>query len=202
MEKISKNKIEILNLFRKDIFLKLTIREISISLKKPYPRIFETTKNLEKQKIIEIKKIGNSNLCSLSFSKESLSILSFLDEQEAIASKIPNIDKILEFKEFKDDIIIIAGSYAKGKQTGKSDIDIVIITKKDSFKKQKLLENLTLTLVPEFHPISFSYKDFIDMLLSKEQNFGKEVFNNHMIFRNAGRYYLLLKEAVENGFRS
>jgi len=199
--KPKKSQIEILNLFRKNIFLSNTIREISLNLKKPYPKVYEAIKELENQNILKLKKIGNSNICELSFSQESTSFLSFLDQQESLSKKIPNIRRILEFKEFLDDIILITGSYAKNKQTEKSDIDILIITKAGVFKKQKLLENLTLTFKPVIHPIVVTYKNFIDMLLSKEENLGKEAFKNHLIFRNSERYYLLIKEAIEHGFR-
>lgn len=200
MERLSKNQIIVLNLFRKNIFISKTIREISKILKKTYPRVYESLKRLEKEGVIEIKKVGNSNLCELKLTYKSIPILSFLANQEAISRKIPLINKILEFKDFLDDIIIISGSYAKNIQREKSDLDLVIITTEDAFKKQKLLENLTLTFIPKVHPICFSNKDFIQMLLSKEENFGKEVFKNHLIFRNAERYYTLLKEAIENGF--
>lgn len=199
--KLKKNQIGVLNLFRNSIFLSKTIRKISIILKKSYPKIHETIKELEKQNILKLKKIGNSNICELSLSQESISFLSFLDQQESLSKKIPNINNILEFKEFLDDIILITGSYSKNKQTEKSDIDVIFITKTDAFKKQKLLENLTLTFKPIIHPIIITYKDFIDMLLSKEENLGKEAFKNHLIFRNSERYYLLIKEAIENGFR-
>ena len=199
--KPKKSQIEILNLFRKNIFLSKTIREISLILKKPYSKVHETIKDLENQNILKLKKIGNSNICELSFSQESISFLSFLDQQESLSKKIPNIRRILEFKEFLDDIILITGSYAKNKQTEKSDIDILIITKAGVFKKQKLLENLTLIFKPVIHPIVVTYKNFIDMLLSKEENLGKEAFKNHLIFRNSERYYLLIKEAIEHGFR-
>jgi len=199
--KPKKSQIEILNLFRKNIFLSKTIREISLILKKPYPKVHETIKELENQNILKLKKIGNSNICELFLSQESTSFLSFLDQQESLSKKIPNIRRILEFKEFLDDIILITGSYAKNKQTEKSDTDILIITKADVFKKQKLLENLTLIFKPVIHPIVVTYKNFIDMLLSKEENLGKEAFKNHLIFRNNERYYLLIKEAIEHGFR-
>ncbi len=199
--KPKKNQIEILNLFRNNIFLSKTIRELSIILKKSYPKIYEAIKELEKQNILKLKKIGNSNICELTLSQESISFLCFLDQQEFLSRKIPNITKILEFKEFLDDIILITGSYAKNKQTEKSDIDMIIIAKTDAFKKQKLLENLTLTFKPVIHPIVITYKDFIYMLLSKEENLGKEAFKSHLILRNCERYYSLIKEAVENGFR-
>ncbi|MFA6073598.1 MAG: nucleotidyltransferase domain-containing protein [Candidatus Woesearchaeota archaeon] len=201
MEKFSKNEIEILDLFRKDIFLKKTIREMSILLKKSYPKVYDAAKKLERRKAITLEKVGGSSLCNMLLSKESISLLSFLDEQEAISKNIPGIEKILEFKEFYDDIIIVAGSYAKGKHTSKSDIDIVVIAKEKITQKQKLLENLTLTFHPEVHPLVFSYENFKEMLLDKNETFAKQVFKNKIIFRNTERYYLLIDEAIENGFR-
>lgn len=199
---LKKNQIEILNLFRKNIFLKLSILQIKKKLKKKsYQRIYDAVKELEKNRTLNSEKIGNTNLISLMLTPNSISQLSFLDEQEAFSKKIPHIKKILGFKEFLDDIIIITGSYAKGKTTEKSDIDLVIMTKEKAFKKQKLLENLTSLFKPEIHPIVITYKDFIEMLLSEEENYGKEIFKNRLILRNLTRYYQLIKEAIKNGYR-
>lgn len=199
---LKKSQIRILDLFRKDIFLSKTIREISMLLKKDYPTVHRAVNELEKNGVLSIRKAGNARVCELSLSTETITILSFLDEQEALSKKIPNIDKILGFKEFIEDIILVTGSYAKGKETKQSDIDLVIITKNNVFKKQKLLENLTALLLPKIHPIVISQKDFITMLLEKKASFGKEIFKNRLIFRNTSRYYWLLKEAIEHGFRS
>ena len=198
---ISKNQIELLNLFRKNIFLSETIRKISIILKKDYPATYNTLMELEKKDIVKIKKVGNSKICEIKFTPEAISILSFLDEQEFLSKNIPNIKKILDFKEFLDDVLLVTGSYAKGKQTKNSDIDLVVISKDSVIKKQKLLENLTTLLIPKIHPVVVSYKDFIGMLLDKEENYGKEIFKNKLLFRNSERYYELIKEAIENGFR-
>ena len=40
-----------------------------------------------------------------------------------------------------------------------------------------------------------------EVLLDKEENYGKEIFKNKLLFRNSERYYELIKEAIENGFR-
>ncbi len=198
---LKKSQKEILEIFRKDIFAKKTIREISLEIKKDYPGVYNSVKELSKDNIIDIKKIGKSSLCELNLNPKTISILSFLDEQEAFSKNIPNIDKILEFNEFLDEIIIVTGSYASEKQTKKSDIDLVIITKEKAFEKQKLLENLTSLMIPEIHAVIMTQKDIKDMLHDKKPNFGKEIFKNRLLFRNASRYYQLIKEAVENGFR-
>ena len=198
---IKKIQVEIMNIFRRNIFLSKTIREISIIAKKDYPNIFNAVKELSERNIIKIRKVGKSNLCEISLSKASISFLSYLDEQEALSIKIPLLYKILEFKEFLDDIILVTGSYAKKKETKESDIDLVFITKNNAFNKQKLLNNLTSLFLPKYHVIVITYKDFIDMLLNNELNFGNEIFNNKLLFRGAERYYELLKEAKEHGFR-
>lgn len=200
---INKNQYRILNLFKKDIFLEASIREIvKILKKKSYQRIYEAVKELEENSVLKIKRVGHSNLVSIDLNFKSISLLSFLDEQEALSKDIPNMNKILDLKEFLDDIILVTGSYAKGRQNKISDIDLVVITKDDIIKKQKLIENLTDLFIPKFHPIVISYKDFVNMLLTKEENYGKELFKNRLLFRNSKRYYELLKEAIENGFRS
>ena len=150
---IKKSHITILDLFRKDIFLANTMRGLSLIAKKDYPTVYNTIKDLSDKKIIKIKNVGNSKVCELNFSQETISLLSFLDEQEALSKRIQNIDKILDFKEFFEDILLITGSYAKGKETSKSDIDLVVITKEDAFKKQKLIENLTSLILPKIHPV-------------------------------------------------
>lgn len=197
---LKKSHLEILNLFRKDIFLSKTIRELSFMVKKDYPTVYRAAKELGKKKIINIRGVGKANICEMSFSQEAISVFSFLEEQEALSRKIPNIGKILEFKEFLDDIIIIAGSYAKRKETKKSDMDIAVITKDKAFNKQKLFENLTDLILPRIHPVVITQEDFIKMLLDEKPNLGKEIFRNHLVFRSASRYYELLKEAVKNGF--
>ena len=198
---IKKSQLQITDLFRKNIFLKKTIREISMLLKKDYPNTYNAIMELNKEELIKIEKIGKSKLCSINLNKKTISLLSFLDEQASFEADIPNMDKIFEFKEFNEDIILITGSYASGKQEKTSDIDLAFIVKEKAFEKQKLLENITSLMIPKIHVLVFSYKDFIDMLLDKNPNLGKEIFNKRLIFKNTARYYDLIKEAIEHGFR-
>jgi len=198
----SKNQEQILGLFRKNLFLKATILEIMRKLrKKSYQRVYEAIKELEKMNMIQTTRYGNSLLCELKLSPETASALAFIEEQEALSKKIPNIRQILEFNDFLEDIMLITGSYAKGTATAKSDVDLVIITKGNAFHKQKLIENLTALFKPKTHAIVVSHKDYVDMLLEKGQNYGKETLKNRLMLRNSSQYFELIKEAAENGFR-
>ena len=40
------------------------------------------------------------------------------------------------------------------------------------------------------------------MLLDKKPSLGKEIFNKRLIFKNTTKYYNLINEAIEHGFRS
>jgi len=198
---IKKSQLNIMNLFKKNLFLKKTIREISILLKKDYPNTYNAIIELEKEGFLKIEKIGKSKVCSIELNQKTISLFSFLDEQESFEANIPNMNKILDFKEFNDDLILVTGSYVLGKQTKTSDIDLVLIVKEKAFEKQKLLENIVSLMIPKFHALVFSYKDFIDMLLDKKPNLGKEILNKRLIFKNTVKYYNLIKEAIEHGFR-
>ena len=199
---LKKSNLAVVEMFRKDVFLSRTIRGISGMLKKPYPKVYGAVKELEAGNILSVRRVGGSKVCELSFSEEAISMLAFLDEQEGFSRKIPNIEKILGLKEIFDDIILVMGSYAKNKQTKASDIDLAVLTKNEAIKKQRLLENFTSLFLPRLHVVALTYDDFVKMLLDKEENYGKELFKAHLLFRNAGRYYHLVREAREHGFRA
>src|SRR3989344_1163335 len=199
---INKNELKILKLFRKELFLKASILEIMKKINsRAYQRVHEAVKWLVKKKILISEKIGNTNLISLSFSRESILLLSFLDEKEG--NKIPNCSKIFDIREISDCLILVAGSYASGKFNKKSDMDLVVIVpdKENLVAVQKLVENKTMLFVPSVHLYVFRKKDFIEMLNSKEENYGKEIVKNRIMLKNAHIFYELVKEAIENGYK-
>ena len=201
MERMNKNELKILNLFRKNVFLKLSINRVMKEIgSKSYQRVYEAVNNLVKKEILNSENIGNTKLISLKMSRNSFLNLAFLDEQEN--NKIPNSQKILEIRELAEYLIIVTGSYARGMHNKKSDLDLVIIVP-DSINVvhvQKLAENLMMLFVPEIHLYVFTKKDFIEMLTDKKENYGKEIVKNHILLKNAQRYYEILNEAIENGF--
>ena len=200
---LSKAELEIISLFRRNIFLKASIRELYKKLgSKSYQRAYEAVKKLQKEEFLNIDKRGHSNFTSLVINEKSISLLSFLEEQEAFRKKIPHTGKLLAIKETSQFLIIITGSYARGKATKKSDIDLVIVIpdKENPVHLQKLVENLALLWHPPVHLYIFKKKDFLEMLLSKGENYGKEIFKNHIVLKNSRIYYEILKEAIEHGF--
>jgi len=73
--------------------------------------------------------------------------------------------------------------------------------KKDSKKIFAVLKNKGELMIPPAHVYVFTKMEFLQMFLSKEENYGKLIFKNRIIMFGAENYYLILKEAIENGFR-
>ena len=168
---------------------------------KSYQRVYEAVNDLVKKNILALEKIGNTNLISLNLSRESILLLSFLDEKEG--NKAPNYSKILDIKEISDYLILITGSYASGSFNKKSDMDLVIIVpdKEDVVFIQKLVDNKTMLFVPPIHLYIFRKKDFVEMLTDKKENYGKEIVKNKIILKNGQMFYELVKEAIDNEYK-
>src|SRR3990172_7947790 len=96
---LKKSNINVLNLFRRNPFLSKTIRGISLDLGKPYHEVHASVKELEAAGMLKIKSVGRSSLCEINLSQEGMTILAFLDEQEALSKKVPNMDKVMGFRE-------------------------------------------------------------------------------------------------------
>ena len=98
---------------------------------------------------------------------------------------------------------MVAGSYAAGKATKKSDLDVVVLVEDGTETKKILaiLKNKGELMIPEVHPYVFTKTEFLKMLLNDEENYGKFVFKNRVILFGAENYYLIIREAIKNGFR-
>ena len=166
-----------------------------------YQRVYEAIQELIKRRVLCSEKVGHTSLIRLNFSRETFVVFAFLDEQEGY--KIPNYSKTIDIKETSDYILLVTGSYARGNANKKSDLDLVVIIpdKENVVTIQKLVENITMLFVPEVHLYVFTKKDFIEMLKDKNNNYGKEIVKNRIVLKNAVKYYELLKEAIENGYK-
>ena len=203
---LTKEEMKIVELFRNNLFGRYTIREIMKSIsKKSYSWVFKAVQKLKNLEIIKIDTKGYSSICSLNIGNMlTLSYLSLL-EQKKISEKLPlrNIGILVDSVPVKYFTFIITGSYAEGKETKKSDLDVVIIVenKEDAKKVFAVLKNKGELMMPKAHIYAFSKEEFLKMLLDKEENYGKQISRNNIIIFGAENYYLIIKEAIENGFK-
>ncbi len=203
---ISDKKIKLLEVWRNNLFSEFSISEImKISKKRTKTWVFNALKMLVKYDIINSKRKGNLDIYNLNIKNPiSISILNYLEAQNNISFPaleiISNIINTLPVKEYS---LIVFGSYAENKQIKNSDLDIcLLISDKGTEKKIKPYFNeikLNYPIKIDEHYIVFN--EFIQMLLRKEENLGKQIFKKHRLFYNSDIYYQLIKEAYKNGFR-
>lgn len=203
---LTRRETAIIGLFRRRLFETFTIREISKMLgRASYSWTFNAVKTLSGLGILNVGVKGHSNIVGVNLdSTLAIRYLSLLDGLEAEERKIPNIGKIFKMMETTTAhfTMMVTGSYAAGKQTGQSDLDIVVIVDDDADSRSVLntLKNRGGLLVPEVHPYVFTRGEFLEMLLAKEENYGKLSFRNRLIFFGAESYYLMVEEAKKHGF--
>ena len=179
---------------------KLTIRGIAKKLYKSYTLVYNNIDALEKKKIIKKQSIPPGQVITLN---EFAPIHIFVDieirRKRELMQKYPWIqimlEDILSFTKNPFFILLIFGSYAKGIQTIKSDLDLLIIVQdKKDIKEIEDAFHKTYTKVKKA-PNFIDVNDFKEMLYNiNVLNIGNEAKKTHIIIYGVEEYYGLLKK--------
>jgi len=196
----------ILEVFIEKPWKYLTFNQVKkLSKNKSDNYVHKTLKQFVKEGTLKQQRVGNSVIYSINNSNFALSTIGFISEYKANkAAHLPhkNMQKIIDKIKTSFYALIITGSYAKRQQKTTSDIDIVIICD-DTQKPNAILSQIKLEselMAPEVHPYVFTQSQFYEMLISKDENYGKETARNNLIITGGKQYYKILMEAIENGF--
>ena len=188
------NKQKIINYLGKNLKKRFTMHELSKLVKVPYASFYRAVQDMAD--ILDILPVGKSKTVSLKISNSVIKahlIVSSDEEKKEFLQKQPIIKKITGELNTKD-IVVLFGSYAKGKESEKSDIDLLIINydgkKSISFSKYELLFN------KKINPIFVTAKEFKKMLLDKEENVGKQVLKDHIILNNPEWFWKLVLNGI------
>ncbi|MEK6864511.1 MAG: nucleotidyltransferase domain-containing protein [Nanoarchaeota archaeon] len=202
-----KHESEIIGAFLLAPWKKLTFNEVKKaygSESKSY--VYDTLKRLVNNGILNEEKAGNVLLYSLNLGSLKAQVYAGMAaEHKAWSSKhIPynNLEKLKNKIHTPFYILLITGSYAKGKQRADSDMDVVIICD-DKEEPQTFYAELRLFCemsIPEIHLYTFKKSELLAMLLNNEANYGKEIAKNCLILAGGREYYATIKEAIHNGF--
>ncbi|HLC57668.1 MAG TPA: nucleotidyltransferase domain-containing protein [Candidatus Nanoarchaeia archaeon] len=201
-----KKEILILKPFVKEPWKEFTLTEIKARTKnKSHHYVFWALKKFAKLNIITEKKKGNTNIYAINTDNQDLHYLiiteAIIKEQRA---DIPyrNIKQITGKIKNPFYALIIGGSYAEGKQSPSSDLDVAFIIPDSKDKKpyQIALKEGEL-MIPEIHGYTFTRKELHQMLVNNEFNYGKELARKHILYYGAEAYYKILFEAMKNGFK-
>jgi len=204
---VIKEQYEIDKAFLKEPWKALTYSEVQkISKKKSKSYIYKELRRLIDNKMITAERIGKKTIIySPILNKASAQqYWGFLNENNSwILDKFPfqvieNLRKEIPTPLFT---LIVTGSYAKKTHTKSSDLDVVVIADYNTQEVYAKLKYEAETSLPKVHLYVFTSKEFLDMLLSKKENYGKEIARNNLVFFGGASYYSILQEAIENGFR-
>ena len=187
-----KNILKILKHFMENKGKEFTIKQVSEKLKINYRIAYQEIKNLEQKKLIEIKKIGNSNACSFNYVFNELSMQAeAIRKEDLLKNKNLKViyKRIMELKHPLY-ILLVFGSYSGKTQTKNSDIDLCLISDSKTIKKgiSSILEQIPL----DIHLVCFTPNEFISMLSIRKPNVGHEILKNNVILKGAEEFYGLV----------
>ena len=164
---------------------------------------YNSLKSFVKEGILTKDKRGGVTIYKIADSPKAISFLSIAAEYKAWNRNgipIDNIIEIIKKARINFLTLLITGSYVKGKQTAKSDLDVVLIVPNDVKKVTARLKQFCELSIPEIHLYVFTDDEFKQMLLDEKHNYGKEIVKNNLIFFGAEAYYKIMFEAMKNGF--
>ena len=170
-----------------------TIREISKKIKSDYKITHTATQRLLEKDILTSKRIGKSSLCELNNSYYGVEI--YESENKRKDNLLKNKDLKQLFNEIMSKvkssffIFLIFGSYAKGKSTKSSDIDILFVSNESGFEEK--ISGILSLLPIKTHALVFTEEEFIRMKDSKKSNVVKEAIENNVILYAIENYYRL-----------
>jgi predicted nucleotidyltransferase len=128
--KLTKLQQEILRLLFIKVGVILNARQIARSLDVSQPAVSKALPLLEKEEIIRIKKDKETKRISIELNRDNHRIMQFKRAENLKFLYETGFVDFIE-KEFAGATIILFGSYSRGEDTIKSDIDIAVIGRKN-----------------------------------------------------------------------
>ena len=173
----------------------LSIRKISLIRKINYKSAYNSIRFLEKEGIVKLKRAGNTLICSFNNNFNDLVFKAeYLRRKDLFKKKdflviYGSLSRLkLQF------ILLLFGSHVKGTTTKHSDIDFLLISDEENFKK---VEDKVSIFPQKIHLTPVSYESFIHMARSKEFTVVSEAIKKNIILFGVEDYYRLLKNAEQ-----
>ena len=180
-----------------------SMHKISLDTKLSYVTVHKLIPSLTKRRLVKQEKKGKANLVSVDFENAKLEELSsaILSEKAGLLRNYPQIailtKEIEEALAGKLYILLLFGSYAKGKPKKESDIDFLFIIPHREYiedYKEKINKALKLSALKKHFSI-VSTDDFMDML-NQKYTVGREAFQEGIVLFGAEPYYAMVKSYV------
>lgn len=197
--------LQILGLFENTPARALTIHNVSKLLKRTYPFVYKKVNTLIKENILNRKIVGRTHEVWPNLKNEQTILYFALNSQSRKTSFLKRnliqdalqelTSKIRSHGSIKS--IILFGSHTKGKETKKSDVDILVITSaKSSDIDQFVLSaanTVSMTFGCQINTVIVDDGMFQEMLINPEElNVGKEVLKAHVILYGFEHFWTIL----------
>ena len=187
---LTKQQLNILSVFKKDLFASLTFKQIKEESKQKSNNIVQIAiKKFKEQNLVNTQVTGDVTTYSLNLRNNLMvSYLNLINDLELQKRKFPK-EILLEIQKKISKatnlfILTVFGSYAKNKATEKSDLDIAVIVESEETKKE-IVPFLETVKRREIKPLDyhiFTRKEFLEMLKADIENVGKQIYKNSIIY--------------------
>ena len=203
---LTPKQIRIFEAFLRRPYKELTYRDIKeFSRERSNSLIQKAIAAFLTEKLVRKRKIGNIFLYRVDLVNST--VFSYFDLllNERLAHLIKEDINIIKEEIFGLDFvsIVIFGSYAEGKQTEKSDLDLAFFVNSAEDKKNCELSLTSAELKPitplDAHVIL--REEMLHMLKDKQENLGKQIARKHLAIHNPMIFYSILTEGINNGFK-
>ncbi|MFA6888100.1 MAG: nucleotidyltransferase domain-containing protein [Candidatus Woesearchaeota archaeon] len=183
---INNHELEIISLYLSDYKREIHVREIARLLNANHRTIGLTVEKLKEKQVMNLKKIGKNNVYSLNIQNittreyitcaESLQKIKILEKHFFFKKLLTELSQIIETEP-----IVLFGSYAKGKETKESDIDILL------FKGETEIEAKIKSIAKQYNKsiqVQQATREQFETGIWEKDPLIIEIVNNHIILNN------------------
>jgi len=203
---IPKGRKKILEIFLKDPFKEIHLREIARLSKSSVTNVDNSMRLLVKNNIFVRNEMSHSTFFKPNLTNdETIKIFELLEfeRRKNFYAKNKNIarllkkyaDSIIELSNKRIQLVILFGSVARGEWTKKSDVDILAVVPDKEKDITNVLNEAKTDVRPllEIRPISTTTNKFIDGFKSKTE-FYDNLWNDRVILYNEFLFWQLVRE--------
>ena len=163
-------------------------------------------KKFKDEDLVKERRVGRSLLYTLNIDNDLVfNYITLINTKNLPKSVLRAIERIKEDVEKHTSFfsIVIFGSYAIGKQTKDSDLDVAVFIEEENKRKmiETAIKSSELKTPLEIHSNVISKEEFLEMLKIDNENLGKQIARKHLSIYNSHIFYSLLKRGIKNGFR-
>ena len=202
---------KILRLFYDDVYAEFTINELATKTDISYSYVHRQVEELKDKGILIVTQHTNRKYCKPNYNNPEVRV-GFVKISDQIAKDFLKkrdkaffvAEKLLSILPKKTDFnllsIILFGSMAKGTDFKKSDMDLFILVPSKT-KYDEIIDMECAALSKgfgiEINPIISEPSNLLTMLKDREENVGKEIIKNKIIFFGAEKFWELVLEAIK-----